>query len=132
MPQQFDFPPDIEGFTEEDAEDLLNAQYSEIDGITAENIALENEIVERYKETRKILADAQREPIGQRASMMRVATDILRELVKTKVALYNSERLIALENCLISVLQDFPDMKAEFIRRYELALETQTKDKNGR
>jgi hypothetical protein len=127
-----DFPDvsEFEGFSEEEAERMLNAEILRIQNLSPETINLEDEIIERYKQALLILEAAHKEPVGQRASMLRVTTDILKDLVKTKTALYNAERLIVLENTLISVLQDFPDMKAEFIRRYELALTP--KEKNGR
>lgn len=118
--------PDFEGFSEEDEaiaatnEDLLN-----ILALTIDNIDLEKEIVDRYAQARILLLEAKNEPVGQKAAMLRAATDILRSLVKTKTDLYNAERIKVLEQTLIEVLQDFPQLKDAFLERYEKALKNE-------
>lgn len=116
--------PDFEGFEDDERRAALeaNADIDAILAITMENIDLEKEIVDRYIQARILLEEAKGEPVGQKATMLRTATDILRSLVKTKTDLYNAERLQVLEQTLIEVLQDFPELKNAFLERYERAL----------
>lgn len=115
--------PDFEGFSPEDeAAAATNEDLNSILALTIDNIDLEKEIVDRYAQARILLLEAKNEPVGQKATMLRAATEILRALVKTKTDLYNAERMKILEQTLIEVLQDFPELKDAFLERYERAL----------
>jgi hypothetical protein len=62
-------------------------------------------------------------PTNQKAQVMNTCTNLLAQLAKTQIELYNAERLKKLEMVLIKCLEKLPDHAvAEFMEHYEKAV----------
>ena len=86
------------------------------------DLDLEVELLAQYKKAQALLDDADKEPLNQKAQTLNAITLILQAIIKSQQDLYNIERLKTLENTLIKVLQDFPEIKHQFLDAYEKEL----------
>lgn len=86
------------------------------------DLDLEVELLAQYKKAQALLDDADKEPLNQKAQTLNSITLILQTIIKSQQDLYNIERLKTLENTLIKVLQDFPEIKHQFLDAYEKEL----------
>ena len=86
------------------------------------DLDLEVELLAQYKKAQALLDDADKEPLNQKAQTLNSITLILQAIIKSQQDLYNIERLKTLENTLIKVLQDFPEIKHQFLDAYEKEL----------
>ena len=86
------------------------------------DLDLEVELLAQYKKAQTLLDDADKEPLNQKAQTLNSITLILQAIIKSQQDLYNIERLKTLENTLIKVLQDFPEIKHQFLDAYEKEL----------
>lgn len=86
------------------------------------DLDLEVELLAQYKKAQALLDDADKEPLNQKAQTLNAITLILQAIIKSQQDLYNIERLKTLENTLIKVLQEFPEIKHQFLEAYEKEL----------
>lgn len=83
---------------------------------------LEDELLEQYYTAQDLLENSKNEPLNQKAQTLNAITSILQAIIKAQQDLYNIERLKTLENTLIKVLQEFPEIKHKFLDAYEAEL----------
>ena len=89
------------------------------------NLDLDKELLDQYKRATRLLAAAEHDseiPLSQKATALNSISTIISNITKTQTDLYNAERLKLLENTLISVLKNFPDIKEQFLEEYQIAL----------
>lgn len=86
------------------------------------DLDLEAELLAQYQKAQDLLADAGNQPLNQKAQTLNAITLILQAIIKSQQDLYNIERLKTLENTLIKVLQEFPEIKHQFLEAYEKEL----------
>ena len=98
------------------------AQKEPVKQTELKDLDLEAELLAQYKKAQTLLDDADKEPLNQKAQTLNAITNILQAIIKSQQDLYNVERLKTLENTLITVLQDFPDIKHKFLDAYEKEL----------
>lgn len=87
------------------------------------DLNIEDEVLNQFYVAKEMLAEADREPLSQRAAMVGAVTTILKNITTLRTDLYTSQRLVVMESCLIAVLKEFPEMSQAFMARYSKALE---------
>ena len=86
------------------------------------DLNLEDELLEQYYTAQDLLQSAGDQPLNQKAQTLNSITSILQAIIRAQQDLYNIERLKTLENTLIKVLQEFPEIKHKFLDAYEAEL----------
>lgn len=87
-----------------------------------QELDLETELLKQYQKAQDMLESSSGEPLNQKAQTLNSITNILQAIIKSQQDLYSIERLKTLENTLIKVLQDFPEIKHQFLDAYEKEL----------
>lgn len=90
-----------------------------------EELDLDLELLEQYQAAKSVLEDIQYDeqvPANQKAQVMNTITSILQAIIKLQQDLHNVERMKAVENTLINVLQRHETLRDEFLKDYESSL----------
>lgn len=117
-----DFPSLGDSHAPRDVPDVYVPPYVDL---TSASLNLEEQLLAQYNRAGRLLHEASYDkdtPLSQKAAALNSATTILGALTRMQAELYSLERIKAIESCLIEVLKEFPDVQAEFLKRYEEAL----------
>lgn len=117
-----DFPSLGDNHAPRDVPDVYVPPYVDL---TSASLNLEEQLLAQYNRAGRLLHEASYDkdtPLSQKAAALNSATTILGALTRMQAELYSLERIKAIESCLIEVLKEFPDVQAEFLKRYEEAL----------
>jgi predicted O-linked N-acetylglucosamine transferase (SPINDLY family) len=90
--------------------------------VPLEDIDLSDELYGHYVAAKHMFEASANEPLNQRAQTINTVTAVLGRIAAIRTELYNSERIKKLEECLIRVLKDFPEVQTAFMDAYEEAL----------
>ena len=74
-----------------------------------------------HRTAKTLLTDSLRDdsiPLSQRVQAVNSLNAVVSDIAKTKIALYNAERYRTLEQVLIEVLKEYPDLKNKVLDRF--------------
>lgn len=92
---------------------------------TLKDLDLDKELYDQYFAAKELAAAALYDTeagLNQKVQANNAIVNILSQIVKLQSDLYNAQTIARLENILIAVLKDFPEVKAKFLEAYEGAL----------
>lgn len=86
---------------------------------------LEKELLDNYNDAQDILTNLNPEvtPGNQQAQAMNTINGILKDIIKMRTDLYNSERIKKMESSIIYALKQFPELQEVFMSEYERLLQ---------
>jgi hypothetical protein len=93
--------------------------------VTSIQLNLQDAMLEQYNRARKLLHDSEYDtgiPLNQRAQALNSTTSIIAAITKSQTELFSVERIKQMEESLLEVLQEFPELQAAFLVKYEAAL----------
>jgi hypothetical protein len=114
---------DLEGFTQEDLEDLRVELNGMLPSSRLRDVSMERELVQQLAVVHKLQRDVITDddtPANQKAQVAGQVANVLSVLSKLQVEVYSSERLKKLEATLIETIKTLPmDSQIEFMELYE-------------
>jgi predicted O-linked N-acetylglucosamine transferase (SPINDLY family) len=90
--------------------------------VALEELDLADELYSHYIAARRMFEASKKEPLNQRAQTINSVVNVLGRIATIRTELFNSERMKKMEEVLIKVLKDFPEVSESFITAYEEAL----------
>ncbi len=95
---------------------------SEITATKLAELDLDTELLDQYKEAKRLLAefkDDDQIPLSQKAQLLTVISTIINQVIKNQQELHSIEKIKKIELVLIETLKEFPDVKQMFLDKYE-------------
>lgn len=87
------------------------------------DLNIEQELLDRYYDCRIQLQQMKDSPGKDVTQTMNSLMNIMKMIVSMKTELYNMERIKRCEEVLIEVLQEWPDVRDEFLNKYKERLD---------
>lgn len=88
-------------------------------------VNLEQELLIAFTKAKQMLSDVEHDdiPHNQKIQNLNSVNTVITNIINQQEKVYNIERTKKLEDCLISTLKAFPELKDHFLAAYKLALQ---------